>query len=71
MLEEILLKPSMVTPSSQLQASEEATPKRVAGYNLKLLYSGIPPAMPGIMASDRMNLNFLSRRPKGLHDPIC
>jgi len=49
LFEGILLKPSMVTPGAECK--DKASPQQVAEYTLKLLYSRIPPAVPGIMAS--------------------
>lgn len=47
LFEGILLKPSMVTPGAECK--DKATPEQVAEYTLKLLYSRIPPSVPGIM----------------------
>ena len=49
LFEGILLKPSMVAPG--VECMDKAFPQQVADYTLKLLYSRIPPAVPGIMAS--------------------
>ncbi|CAA0827687.1 Probable fructose-bisphosphate aldolase 2-chloroplastic [Striga hermonthica] len=73
LFEGILLKPSMVTPGAECK--DKATPEKVSGYTLKLLYRRIPPAVPGIMASSRIhtqqffvsNLNAMNQGPNPWH----
>jgi len=73
MFEGILLKPSMVTPGAECK--ERAIPEKVADYTLKLLYSRIPPSVPGIMflsggqseVEATQNLNAMNQKPTPWH----
>merc|ERR1719438_478463 len=73
MFEGILLKPAMVTPGAD--CPERASPEKVAEMTLGMLYSRVPPAVPGIMflsggqseLEATLNLNAMNQTPNPWH----